>query len=210
MSTDKKAVLKSFLSEYSVLIVDKNPSSRNRLLKIVSDLGCKRNQIFTGGSMVEAEAIIKNEKIGLVLSDYEVQGGSGFDLFKLVRKAHPHQLHLVQVLVTSNISQTAVAKAAEEDVDSFIIKPYTLQSIQENLISTITNKVSPPAYIQKINEGKALIDEKKYAEALLLFQEAHDLSSKPSLALFYMGLTKDLLADKEEAKDKFNLACLEF
>jgi CheY-like chemotaxis protein len=201
---EKKAVLKNFLTEYGVLIVDKNPSSRNRLLKVMSDLGSKRNQIFTAASVNESKELIKNQKIGVVLSDYDIEGGSGFDLFKMVRELFPDQKKLCQILVTANVSQTAVAKAAEEDVDSFIIKPYTMQSIQENLLSTITFKVSPPAYNVKIDFGKELMAQQKLPEALQAFQEAQELHPKPSLALFYMGYVKFLMMDKNEAQTKYN------
>jgi response regulator of citrate/malate metabolism len=90
--------------------------------------------IHTAGSLGEAETIVKEKNIGIVLSDYFIAGGSGFDLFKIIREKLPKNKELCLILVTANISQTAVAKAAEEDVDSFIIKPYTIQSIQESLI----------------------------------------------------------------------------
>ena len=150
----KKDVFKKFIEDCEILIVDKNPGSRNRLLKIVSDLGAKRHMIHTSSGVVEATDILKEKNITLVLSDYVVAGGSGFDLFKMTRQQQPDNKKLCLVLVTSNISQTAVAKAAEEDVDSFIIKPYTLQSIQESLIATIMAKISPSEYTLKINEAK--------------------------------------------------------
>lgn len=202
---DKKKLILDYLSEYSVLVVDKNSSSRNRLLKVMIDIGAKRHMIHTAGSMSEAEAILKSNTIGLVLSDYVVTGGSGFDLFKMVRSSiDPENKKLGLILVTSNISQTAVAKAAEEDVDSFIIKPYTLQSIQENLISTISAKIQPSPYIVKIEEGKELLKARDYLNALGIFEAALKLHPRPSLALFYMGQTQYLMADEGQAVGKYN------
>jgi tetratricopeptide (TPR) repeat protein len=169
------------------------------------DLGTKRHMIHTAGTMSEARDIIKNNKIGLVLSDYSVGGGSGFDLFKMVRESHDTMnKKLCLVLVTANISQTAVAKAAEEDVDSFIIKPYTLQSIMENLISTISAKVQPPPYVLKIEEGKELIAQEKYEEAIEVFNTAVKMHSRPALALFYMGQAQYLLSEPAKAKGQYN------
>ena len=101
-------------------------------------------------------------------------------------------------------SRTAVAKAAEEDVDSFIIKPYTLQSIQDNLLSTIYTKLKPSPYIQKIEEGKARIFEQNYDAAIVVLKEAIFLHPKPSLALFYIGQAQYFKREKEEAKDKYH------
>lgn len=201
---DKKLVVQEYLSNYAVLVVDKNSSSRNRLLKVMVDLGTKRNMIHTAGSMIEAEEILKTQKIGLVLSDYFVGGGSGFDLFKVVRNKFADNKNLCLILVTSNISQTAVAKAAEEDVDSFIIKPYTLQSIQENLLSTISAKIKPSAYIVKIEKGKDQMAKGAYADAVKTFEEAIPLHQRPSLAMFYMGQAQYMLTETEAAKGKYN------
>lgn len=186
-----------------MLVVDKNAGSRSRLLKIVSDLGGKRHMIHTAGSLAEASGILETKKITLILSDYFISGGSGFDLFKMVREQQPNNKKLCLVLVTSNISQTAVAKAAEEDVDSFIIKPYTLQSIQENLISTIVAKIQPSNYVQKIDAAKIHIQKGELDQASALLNEAMTLNSKPALAMFYMGQVEYMRKYLDKAQESY-------
>jgi len=201
---DKKEVLKKFLETNEVLIVDKNTSSRSRLMKTMLDLGSAKHMIFSCGSVTEAEEYIKTKKIGIVLSDYLIGGGSGFDLFKMLRAKDVNNKHLCLILVTSNISQSAVAKAAEEDVDSFVIKPYTVQSIQENLLSTVAAKVQPSKYMLAIEEGKSLIGSGDYDGALKVLHESLALHPKPALALFYIGQADYLKALKEDAADSYN------
>ncbi len=201
---EKLDIFRDYIQKIDVLIVDKNPSSRSRLLKIMYDLGCKRNKIFTAGEMAEAEELIANKNIGIVLSDYFIGGGSGFDLFKMVRQKFPDKKELSLILVTSNISQTAVAKAAEEDVDSFVIKPYTVQSIQENLISTVSSKVKPSEYIQKIDQAKTFLAAGKVDEALVVLNEAKKMHQKPALALFYIGQAEYMKESVEVAKGAYS------
>jgi CheY-like chemotaxis protein len=200
---DKKEVFKKFVLESEVLVVDKNPGSRNRLLKILCDLGAKRHMVHTASGLVEANGILKEKKISLVLSDYMVVGGSGFDLFKMLREQQPQNKDLCLILVTSNISQTAVAKAAEEDVDSFIIKPYTLQSIQENLISAVSAKIQPSTYMLKIQEAKVLIQNVELDKAEVILKEAMSLHKKPALALFYMGQIEYMRTLTDEARGNY-------
>lgn len=201
---NKKDIFKKFLEENEVLIVDKNPGSRNRLLKTIYDLGCKRHMIHTCGSLFEAQEIVNTKKIGIVLSDYLIGGGSGFDLFKIIRDKNPSDRELCLILVTNNISQSAVAKAAEEDVDSFIIKPYTIQSIQESLISTVCQKIRPSEYIQKIEEAKELMKAAAYKEAMDVLKVATTLHPKPALALFYIGQVEYLEKHLELASESYN------
>lgn len=186
-ANERKEIFKKFLEENEVLIIDRNTSSRNRLLKIIFDLGAKRNMIYTAGHLEEAVEIFNTRPVGIILSEYIIGGGSGFDLFKMIREQKEFNKLPCLILVTSNMSQTVVAKAAEEDVDSFIIKPYTIQSIHENLLATITFKMNPPEYIKKVDQGKQLIIDGKYDEAISVLKEARDLNEKPSLALFYLG-----------------------
>ena len=200
---DKKEVFKNFITGSEILVVDKNPGSRSRLLKIVCDLGANRDMVHAASGLVEAAEILLQKKISLVLSDYMVIGGSGFDLFKLSREMQPENKDLCLVLVTSNMSQTAVAKAAEEEVDSFIIKPYTLKSIQENLISTIVSKVSPSDYILKIEEGKKFILSGDLDAATECLEEARIMHSKPALAMFYLGQVENMREYVDKAEDSF-------
>ena len=204
LMTKKEEVFKKFIEESEILIVDKTPGSRNRLLKIVCDLGAKRHLVHTSSGLVEATGILKEKKISLVLSDYMVAGGSGFDLFKMLREQQPNNKKLCLVLVTSNISQTAVAKAAEEDVDSFIIKPYTLQSIQESLVSTITTKIMPSEYTVKIDEAKKFIESIDLDKATEILNEAMELNPKPALALFYMGQIEYMRKHIAEAEGTYS------
>ncbi len=204
MKADKKqALFKEFLSSGNVMIVDKSSASRRRLMKTLVDMGAKRSQIDSVSHYSEAIDVIKEKKPKLILSDFTLNGGSGFDLFKEYRIIHPEEKKAVLILITSNISQSAVAKAAEEDVDSFIIKPYTVKSLEKSLITTVIGKIHPNKYIQAIEKGKEAMFKGKYDVALELFDEATSLSKKPSLALFYHGQTKYMMEIMDEAQDDY-------
>lgn len=199
----KKELFKEFLSSGEILVVDKSSASRRRLAKTLVDMGAKRNQIHSVAHFPEAIDIIESKKPKLILSDYALQGGSGFDLFKEYRLKFPENKKAVLILVTSNISQSAVAKAAEEDVDSFIIKPYTVQSLEKSLTNTVIGKLYPSEYVQTIEKGKDALFAGKYDVALTLFEDAIKLNGKPSLAMFYHGQTKYMLEAAVEAENDY-------
>jgi tetratricopeptide (TPR) repeat protein len=155
------------------------------------------------GSLQEAQQVIDEHKPMLVLSDFTLKGGSGFDLFSHARKHSPELKEATLILITANISQSAVAKAAEEDVDSFIIKPYTVQSLEKSLITAVIMKLYPSKYIQTIEKGKEQLFSQNYEEALVIFEEAIKMNPKPSLAHFYHGQAKYLMQLNDEAEGAY-------
>ena len=199
----KRELFKEFLEKNKVLLVDKSSASRRRLMKTLVEMGCKRNQIFSVAHYTEALEIVKTEKPKLVLSDFSIKGGSGFDLFKEYREMEKELNDTTLILVTSNISQSAVAKAAEEDVDSFIIKPYTVKSLEKSLITAVINKLYPSKYMKTIDEGKKLLFDGDYKGSLEIFEKAKTMTDVPSLAYFYHGQAKTFLELAEEAKGDY-------
>ena len=85
----KKELFKEYLASGSILIVDKSSASRRRLVKTIVDMGAKRNQVHSVAHFTEAKDVIETHKPKLILSDFELNGGSGFDLFKYYRHHHP-------------------------------------------------------------------------------------------------------------------------
>lgn len=199
----KKELFKEYLKTGEIIIADKSSASRRRLVKTLVDMGASRQQVHSVAHYQEALEVIDNNKPKLVLSDYSMNGGSGFELFKYYREKYPDEKKSVLILVTSNISQSAVAKAAEEDVDSFIIKPYTVQSLEKSLINTVISKLYPSKYVQTIEAGKERLFATDYEGALAIFEEAIGLNKKPSLALFYHGQTKYMLELSKEAEGDY-------
>ncbi|MDA8793264.1 response regulator [Bacteriovoracaceae bacterium] len=200
----KRKEFEEFLSTNNVLIVDQSGSSRRRLIKTLVDMGGKSHQISAVASFHECKEILEEKKPQLILSDYKVKGGSGFDLFSFIRHTYPEEKKMTLILVTANISQTAVAKAAEEDVDSFIIKPYTVKSLEQSLINAVLLKINPSEYIKKVNLAKDMIEAGKVEESIDILEEAKTLDPKPSLAMFYLGQAQYMLKILEQAKEKYN------
>lgn len=201
--TKKRELFKEFLGKNKVLIVDKSSASRRRLTKTLVDMGCSRQKIFPVAHFSEAMDVFEREDPKLVLSDFKIQGGSGFDLFQKCREEKKKLDETTLVLVTSNISQSSVAKAAEEDVDSFIIKPYTVKSLEKSLVTAVINKLYPSEYMKTIDAGKEKMFAGEYEQALELFTSAISMNKSPSLAYFYKGQAQYFLDKANEAKDDY-------
>jgi CheY-like chemotaxis protein len=200
----KKEIFKNFMIESDILIVDKSSASKNRLGKALVDFGANLEKVHQATSYQEARELYESKKPKLVICDYYIVGGSGFDLFKDIKKEFKDHKDIVFILITSNLSQAAVAKAAEEDVDSFILKPYTVNILGENLMETIVDKQYPNEYVSKIEEGKEALEAGDHEKAMSIFKDALVMNDKPSLAHYYNGYSNAQTNQNDVAVSEYN------
>ncbi|MFM9577942.1 hypothetical protein, partial [Streptomyces turgidiscabies] len=77
--------------------------------------------------------------------------------------------------------------AAEEDVDAYILKPFTAELVRKVISQAILKKLEPSKYLQTIEEGKNFLEDKHFPEAEEMFRKAIALDPTPTLALYYHG-----------------------
>lgn len=203
--TKSKELFSEFLSENHILIADPSSASRRRLAKTLVDLGAKMTMIGMHDKFEEAEAFSKKYHPKLAISDFFLgNGASGFDLLKNVRETSPEQnKNSLFMLVTANSSQSVVAQAAEEDVDTFVLKPYTMDSLIKTVVTGAVQKLHPNEYRKTVELGKDLLYGGNIDEAMALFIKATKMDPKPALAWFYHGQAEYLKNALEGAKGSY-------
>ncbi|OFZ22278.1 MAG: hypothetical protein A2X94_02170 [Bdellovibrionales bacterium GWB1_55_8] len=180
-------VFAKYISTRKILIADEAASSRTGLARTLVDMGAKSNLVTLASSLAIAEQEMARVQPHVVLCDFDLGRGAGLNLLQSQRKNRPETKESLFILVTANTSQSAVAQAAEEDVDCYIIKPYTIEVMRRLIMEAAIAKLQPDEYSRLIEEGKNHLASKKTEEALKLFEKASGLSQKPSLACFYAG-----------------------
>jgi CheY-like chemotaxis protein len=187
-NADKDDFVRTFLEANDILIVDSVSSARVILTVLLAQLGAKRSRMALVGTMEEARSEIKRLKPKIIFCDFMIGQESGLDLIQAQKDAHGEKVKdCLFVLVTNNGSQSAIAQAAEEDVDTFVLKPYTAKSFQEALSEAIKNKTQPSDYFRVIAKGKEYLSQGVIDQAIEQFSRAKSLNEKPSLACFYLG-----------------------
>jgi CheY-like chemotaxis protein len=199
----ERELFTKFVQSTHTLVADPNGSSRARLGFTLSELGAKQNAISFASTYEEASQIIAEKRPRLILCEFALGPHSGLDLLMEQRKLRPELKECVFALITGNTSQSAVAAAAEEDVDTFIIKPYTLDSLKRTLTKAAIAKLYPSEYVKAIEKGKAELFGGKVDEALKTFDHAITLDPKPALACFYKGQAEDIKAALDTATKDF-------
>lgn len=186
-----------------VLIVSSNSSARRSLQKFFCEEGISVQNIKARAKISDAMEDLKAGNISLIISDYMVAGRSGIELFEEVQRINPYLKDSLFVLMSRESCKAEIAQAAEEEVDAFVLMPFTAGSIRRTLFETIEKKINPSKYMKLIEEGKKiLLEEKNPQKALNYFQLALSENSKPSLACFYYAQVKKLMNEEVEAMNK--------
>lgn len=200
----EKLAFKKFIEPKKVLIADPGAASRSGIFKVLRDLGAKTNNLILANTFHQAETVISSEKPHIVVAEYELGKRCGLELLQTQREQRPDETkECIFIIITGNTSQTAVARSAEEDIDAYIIKPYTADSVRKLLIRTAISKIRPSEYYQFIEAGKKLIIEGKLKEAEDQFIKATKSDPAPALACYYIGQVKYMEKILEQAKGSY-------
>ncbi len=207
-----------FLSSNQILIVDSQSSARTSLTATLIQMGAKRHRMSLVGTIEEARREIERSKPRILFCDYMIGKTSSLDLIQEQRKEYSTEAdNCVFVLVTSNGSQSAVARAAEEDVDTYIMKPYSINMLRKSLNEALKNKFSPNDYLRTIALGKKELTNGAISNAIEKFEAAKKLSDLPTLACFYRGYSELMNENVSKADlsyregleyNKFHYKCL--
>jgi len=179
-------MLATLFSNMQVLIADPSMASRASFIKILTQLGVNENNISIADDFIMASVLIKKHEPKLIISEYELDGGSGLDLSELTA-LYKNPKEKIFLLVTVNSAQTLVAQAAEGDVDCFFIKPFAANHIERVILESVKAKIEPNPYLKKIDLALEHATAKKLDLAIQTLNEAIPLHSKPALALAYRG-----------------------
>lgn len=205
VSTEQmKQVFRKYVSDRKIVIADEAASSRAGLAKTLVELGAKTININMAGNLQVAEEEIARVKPHVVLCDYDIGRGLGLTLLQKQRQSQPETKSSLFILVTGNTSQAAVAQAAEEDVDTYIIKPYTLEILRRQMMKAAMAKIKPDPYFQTIDKGKELLLNGQIEEAMATFNAAMPLNPKPSLACFYLGQANLMKEALDQSHNHYN------
>jgi len=184
-----------YIRNKKILIADPNSTSRSTIAQGLINLGAMQNHMDLCANYDLAQEEIKRTKHDVVICDYDLGTRCGLELLQTQRESVVEMSKSLFILVTANASQSAIAQAAEEDVDTYIIKPFSSLTLRQSILTAASEKLFPNAYRKKIEEGKKWLLVDKIELALIAFEEAMELDESPTLACFYHGqanMVKDL------------------
>lgn len=117
-------------STMKVLVVDDFATMRRIIKNILGQLGYKN--IIEADDGTTALTIIKQEKIDLIISDWNMPKMTGLDLLKNVR-GNPDTATTPFIMVTAEAQQDNIILAVKAKVSQYIVKPFTADTLGEKI-----------------------------------------------------------------------------
>lgn len=204
MALGPEQVFAQYIVGRKIVVADASSVSRSSIAQCLSSLGARTSDLALAASFEAAESEIDRFRPSVVICDYDLGRGRGLDLLQKQRAARAGAAaDALFILVTGNTSQSAVARAAEEDVDNYIVKPFTAASLKAAILKAAMGKLQPPAYLAEIELGKVALQQGRFDDAVACFQKAKGLDPAPSLACYYLGQAHMLKRAYEGALEDF-------
>lgn len=192
------------LQEMIVLLVDDMPSMTKFVHKMMRNLGFGK-EFFMAHSGREALEILKSEKIDIVFLDYNMPGITGSDLLNYIREDR-NLREIPVIMVTAEAYSDFVAETGESEVDAYILKPITVQVLEEK-INQVVDKINNPApmdyHLKRARNFEDIGDYESAITEAQLAMEANPNVTKPMRELGYIHYKNNNL---EEAKKWFEKA----
>ena len=117
---------------YNVLIVDDSLPMRGIIKKIIKASGFNVQQFFEASNGIEALTILNQERLDLVLTDYNMPEMDGLELLDEMKQNEIFKSVPV-VMITTEGSKQRLAEFLEKGAADYIKKPFAPEEIKQKL-----------------------------------------------------------------------------
>ena len=125
-----------------VLVVDDYNTMVRIIRNLLRQLGFENVDDANDGTVALEKMRIR--KYGLVISDWNMEPMTGYDLLQQVR-ADPNLQQTPFIMVTAESKTDNVIAAKKAGVSNYIVKPFNAQTLQHKIQSVFPDEASTPA-----------------------------------------------------------------
>ena len=124
-----------------ILIVDDYNTMVRIIRNLLRQLGFEDIDDAPDGAAALSK--LRTKKYGLVISDWNMEPMTGFDLLKEVR-ADPSLGKTPFIMVTAESKTENVIAAKKAGVDNYIVKPFNAQTLQHKIAAVFPDETPAP------------------------------------------------------------------
>ena len=127
------------LRDARFLVVDDHQPMREILRSLLYGLGAR--EVSEAKDAAQAFEMLRYGAFDVLLSDYDMEGGTGVQLARKLRRAvgNPYR-RIAIVMVTGRAEGPVIVSARDAGVDEYLIKPLTVVSLTQKLEAVLKRR----------------------------------------------------------------------
>ncbi len=118
---------------FNVLIVDDSSTMRKIVLRNLRQTGLDVGEVYQAGDGQEALAMLADNTVHLILSDWNMPKMDGLGLVQAVR-SNPDNVHIRIIMITTEGGETKVDEAIAAGANGYVKKPFTADDLEKELL----------------------------------------------------------------------------
>jgi len=190
------------------LLVDDNPTMFKMMVPMLQGLGYKNFVLANDGLDAWRKIKQAEQQIHIVISDLVMPKVSGLELLDKIRSSDQFW-DMPFVMVTGDDQQNSLMSSVEVDVNSYIIKPFTPEKLENEITQVLKEKFNPSKFMQLLQQGRELlVIESDMKAALQCFEGAKGLKPLEPEPYFFSGIVYSRQEKYNAAKRELN-KCIE-
>lgn len=116
----------------TILVIDDSAMMRKVVLRTLKMAGMEFDTVLEAGDGLEALAVLKENKVQLIMCDINMPNMTGLELLEELKKTDLAQGAPI-VMVTTEASEPQVRQAIMSGARGYIRKPFTVDHIKNNV-----------------------------------------------------------------------------
>ena len=135
------AITKADFSPLTILVIDDSPFMIRLLAEMLAGFGV--GKVLTAETAEEAFARMEIRAPDVIFCDWQMYPIDGLTILRRLRQHHQPQLACVPfVMVTGHNANEDVTLALGEGADSYVVKPFSSETLMNHLIKVIVGDKS--------------------------------------------------------------------
>ncbi len=183
------------------LVVDDMANMRKTLRGMLKMLGYDHVTDADDGDT--ALSRLKQGQHDFVIADWNMPRMPGVELLREIRD-EPMLRDIHFIMITAEVDDSQIVRAAEEDVDGYIIKPFVADVLGRKINSVLEKKANPSQVEIFLKVGYAYMENGMLKEAMREFDHARELSPKSARIPLAMAQIYEAMGDHRKAEELFN------
>ncbi len=176
----------SMFENLSILVVDDVKSMRLTIRKMLKNLNIGKMLRFAEDGRKGLE-ILKTHAIDLAIIDFEMPVMNGAKMLSYIRNDKSMR-DMPIIMITAEAQRDLVYEVAETDIDAYILKPLTLQLLDDKIKSVVYNANHPDKARILLHQARDHEEEGDFDSAIRLTKLALRFKPSASRLLRKLGL----------------------